>query len=79
MRPRDTGRGTLQAGLAPLVVASGVKAEAYAGIGELMEHDLIERGVPKDKDTADFRTTRKTPGKKRKYWQKLASEKKWNG
>ena len=36
-------------GLAPLVVASGRKLRPYAGIAELMEHDLVERGVPKDK------------------------------
>lgn len=36
-------------GKAPLVVASGRRLRPYAGIAELMEHDLIERGVPKDK------------------------------
>jgi uncharacterized SAM-binding protein YcdF (DUF218 family) len=36
-------------GVAPLVVASGRKLRPYAGIAELMQHDLIERGVPKDK------------------------------
>ena len=36
-------------GLAPLVVASGRRLRPRAGIAELMEHDLIERGVPKDK------------------------------
>jgi uncharacterized SAM-binding protein YcdF (DUF218 family) len=36
-------------GLAPLVVASGVRLRPYAGVAELMEHDLFERGVPKDK------------------------------
>jgi uncharacterized SAM-binding protein YcdF (DUF218 family) len=36
-------------GMAPLVVASGRKLRPYAGIAELMEHDLVERGVPKDK------------------------------
>src|SRR5215469_5164837 len=36
-------------GVAPIVVASGRKLRPNAGIGELMEHDLIERGVPKDK------------------------------
>jgi len=36
-------------GLAPMVVASGVRLRPYAGVSELMEHDLIERGVPKDK------------------------------
>lgn len=34
-------------GLAPIVVASGRRLRPYAGIAELMEHDLIERGVPK--------------------------------
>jgi uncharacterized SAM-binding protein YcdF (DUF218 family) len=36
-------------GLAPTVVASGKRLRPYAGIAELMEHDLVERGVPKDK------------------------------
>ena len=35
--------------LAPLVVASGRRLRPSAGIAELMEHDLIERGVPKDR------------------------------
>ena len=36
-------------GLAPVVVASGRRLRPRAGIAELMQHDLIERGVPKDK------------------------------
>ncbi len=36
-------------GLAPVVVASGRRLRPNAGISELMEHDLIERGVPKDR------------------------------
>jgi uncharacterized SAM-binding protein YcdF (DUF218 family) len=36
-------------GLGAMVVASGRRLRPYAGIAELMEHDLIERGVPKDK------------------------------
>ncbi len=36
-------------GMAPIVVASGRRLRPYAGIAELMEHDLVERGVPKDK------------------------------
>src|ERR1700757_711099 len=36
-------------GMAPLVVASGRRLRPNAGISELMEHDLIERGVPKEK------------------------------
>ncbi len=36
-------------GVAPVVVASGRRLRPSAGVSELMEHDLIERGVPKDK------------------------------
>ena len=36
-------------GKGSLVVASGRRLRPTAGIAELMEHDLIERGVPKDK------------------------------
>lgn len=34
-------------GMAPLVVASGRQLRPYAGIAELMEKDLLARGVPK--------------------------------
>src|SRR5205814_9754018 len=34
-------------GKAPLVVASGRRLRPGAGIAELIEHDLVERGVPK--------------------------------
>src|SRR5437762_8607323 len=36
-------------GKAPLVVASGRRLRPGAGIAELIEHDLVERGVPRDK------------------------------
>lgn len=36
-------------GKAPVIVASGRRLRPNAGIAELMEHDLVERGVPKDK------------------------------
>jgi len=36
-------------GVAPQVVASGRRLRPNAGIGELMEHDLVERGVPREK------------------------------
>jgi uncharacterized SAM-binding protein YcdF (DUF218 family) len=36
-------------GVAPVVVASGRRLRPGAGMAELLEHDLIERGVPKDK------------------------------
>lgn len=35
-------------GMASIIVASGRRLRPYAGIAELMEHDLIERGVPKE-------------------------------
>lgn len=34
-------------GMAPVVVASGRRLRRYAGIAELMQHDLEEKGVPK--------------------------------
>jgi uncharacterized SAM-binding protein YcdF (DUF218 family) len=39
----------MREGKAPVVVASGRRLRPYAGIAELMQHDLIERGVPKDR------------------------------
>ena len=36
-------------GSAPVIVASGRRLRPSAGIAELMQHDLIERGVPKDR------------------------------
>lgn len=36
-------------GKAPVIVASGRRLRPNAGIAELMEHDLAERGVPRDK------------------------------
>jgi uncharacterized SAM-binding protein YcdF (DUF218 family) len=35
--------------IAPTVVASGRRLRPSAGISELMEHDLVERGVPKER------------------------------
>src|ERR1700692_2965823 len=35
--------------LAPIVMASGRRLRPTAGVAELMEHDLIERGIPKDR------------------------------
>jgi uncharacterized SAM-binding protein YcdF (DUF218 family) len=36
-------------GKASVVVASGRRLRPNAGIAELMEHDLVERGVPRDR------------------------------
>src|SRR5271170_1084101 len=38
----------IREGKAGVVVASGRRLRPYAGIAELMQHDLIERGVPKE-------------------------------
>jgi hypothetical protein len=35
-----------RSGIAPQIVASGRLLRSYAGIGEIMEHDLESRGVP---------------------------------
>jgi uncharacterized SAM-binding protein YcdF (DUF218 family) len=35
-------------GAAPVVVASGRRLRPYTGIAELMQHDLVERGVPEN-------------------------------
>lgn len=39
----------IRQGAAPVVVASGRRLRPSAGIVELMQHDLLERGVPKEK------------------------------
>ena len=49
--------------LAPVIVASGRRLRPNAGIAELMEHDLVERGVPR-KDIIRFRMTPTTPARK---------------
>ena len=43
------GAQLFREGKAPVIVASGRRLRPSAGIAELMEHDLIERGVPRDK------------------------------
>lgn len=63
-------------GLAPVVVASGLRLRPYAGAAELMEHDLIERGVPKEKILRyphDAENTREEA----EVLAKLADQKKW--
>ncbi len=63
-------------GLAPMVVASGVRLRPYAGVSELMEHDLVERGVPKEeilKYPHDAENTREEA----EALAKLAMQKNW--
>lgn len=64
-------------GKAPLIVASGRRLRPNAGIAELMEHDLVERGVPKDKIlrfTHDADSTREEA----EALVKLAKTRKWH-
>ena len=64
-------------GLGSIVVASGRRLRPYAGIAELMEHDLIERGVPKDKILRvahDSDNTREEA----KVLARVAKQKKWH-
>jgi uncharacterized SAM-binding protein YcdF (DUF218 family) len=63
-------------GVAPDVVASGKRLRPNAGLSELMEHDLVERGVPKDKImrlTQDADSTREEAG----AVEKLVMEHHW--
>jgi uncharacterized SAM-binding protein YcdF (DUF218 family) len=62
---------------APLVVASGRRLRPSAGIAELMEHDLIERGVPKEKIVRlshDADSTQEEAG----ALLQLATDRKWH-
>jgi len=64
-------------GKAPIVVASGRRLRPIAGIAELMEHDLVERGVPKDKIVRlahDADNTREEA----EALTKLATQRKWH-
>ena len=63
-------------GQAPLVVASGRRLRPNAGIAELMEHDLIERGVPKDK-ILRFAHDGDSTTEEAEALAKLARNKKW--
>ena len=63
-------------GKAPLVVASGKRLRPNAGVGELMEHDLIERGVPKDKILRFVHDADSTK-EEAEALAKLAKTKKW--
>jgi uncharacterized SAM-binding protein YcdF (DUF218 family) len=64
-------------GKAPMVVASGRRLRPTAGIAELMDHDLVERGVPKDRIlrfAQDGDSTEEEAG----ALAKLAKTKKWH-
>lgn len=63
-------------GKAPLVVASGRRLRPSAGIAELMVHDLVERGVPKDK-ILPFAQDADGTREQAEALAKLAKTKKW--
>jgi len=64
-------------GWAQVVVASGRKLRPYAGVGELMQHDLIERGVPKDKIVVISHNAENTREEAQILLQQVA-ERKWH-
>lgn len=66
----------MREGQAPFVVASGRRLRPYAGIAELMQHDLIERGVPKEKIIA-FPQDADNTREEAEALSRLAQEKKW--
>lgn len=68
--------GLYREGKAPLVVASGRRLRPTAGIAELMEHDLFERGVPKDK-ILRFSHDGDSTREEAEALARLAKEKKW--
>ena len=64
-------------GKAPLVVASGKRLRPIAGTAELTEHDLVERGVPKDK-ILRFPHDADSTKEEAEALAKLAKAKKWH-
>jgi len=62
--------------LAPVVVASGIRLRPYAGISELMTHDLIERGVPKER-IIPFPQDADNTKEEAEVLRKLLQEKSW--
>jgi len=67
----------MREGKAPVVVASGRRLRPYAGIAELMQHDLIERGVSKEKIIA-FPQDADNTREEAEALRNLVLEKKWS-
>jgi uncharacterized SAM-binding protein YcdF (DUF218 family) len=70
------GAQLFREGKAPVVVASGRRLRPNAGIAELMEHDLVERGVPRDK-IIRFAHDGDSTLEEAEALAKLARERKW--
>ena len=64
-------------GKAPLIVASGRRLRPNAGIAELMERNLVERGVPKD-NILRFTHDADSTTEEAEALVKLAKTKKWH-
>ena len=62
--------------LAPTVVASGIRLRPYAGISELMTHDLVERGVPKER-IVPFPQDADNTGEEAEALKTLVTQKGW--
>ena len=62
--------------LAPVVIASGLRLRPNAGIAELMTHDLIERGVPRE-NILPFPQDADNTREEAQFLQKLVQEKNW--
>ncbi len=71
------GAQLFREGKAPVIVASGRRLRPNAGIAELMEHDLVERGVPRDKIVRFAQDADSTLEEARSL-AKLAKERKWH-
>jgi uncharacterized SAM-binding protein YcdF (DUF218 family) len=63
--------------LTPVIVASGRRLRPTASISELMEHDLIERGVPKDR-IIRFPQDADNTREEAQALRTLATEKNWH-
>src|SRR5260370_28662669 len=64
-------------GKALVIVASGRRLRPGAGIAELMEHDLVERGVPKDK-IVRFAHDAENTLEEAEVLARLSKERKWH-
>src|SRR5216683_2287062 len=71
------GAQLFREGKAPVIVASGRRLRPNAGIAELMEHDLVERGVPRDKIVRFAQDADSTLEEARSL-ARLAKERKWH-
>jgi uncharacterized SAM-binding protein YcdF (DUF218 family) len=71
------GAQLFREGKAAVIVASGRRLRPNAGIAELMEHDLAERGVPRDKIVRFAQDADSTLEEAQAVAQ-LAKERKWH-